>query len=125
VAATILAQLLQRSGIASRLVSYQAIGSSAYGSLDLDGVGLICLSYMNPSSLAHARYAIRRLRRLTHVPILVGIWSPDAAALKSPDVIAATRSDLSATSLQQAIEEIERALSTAANSPGLVAEAGV
>ena len=86
-------------GIGTRVASYQAIGTGAYGTLDLDGVQLICLSYMNPASLAHARYAVRRLRRRTDVPIIVGFWSVDPAEPKAPDLVTATRSDLAATSL--------------------------
>ncbi len=106
VAATILAQLLERSGIDARLVSFQAIGPEAYGSLDLDGIDLICLSYMNPASIAHARYAVRRLRRRTSLPTLVGFWAPDGTEMDPADLAAATRSDLSATSLGQAVSEI-------------------
>ena len=61
---------------------------------------------MNPDSIAHARYAVRRLRRRTRVPIVVGFWSKDPADPKAPDLVTATRSDLSAPSLGEAIEEI-------------------
>ena len=61
---------------------------------------------MNPDSIAHARYAVRRLRRRTGVPIVVGFWSIDVDDPKGPDLVAATRSDLAATSLVGAIKEI-------------------
>ena len=72
----------------------------------MTGVEVVCLSYMNPDSIAHARYAVRRLRRRTSVPIVVGFWSVDPADPKGPDLVTATRSDISATSLGGAIEEI-------------------
>ena len=72
----------------------------------MSGVQVVCLSYMNPDSIAHARYAVRRLRRRTGVPIVVGFWSLDPADPKEPDLVTATRADLSATSLGEAIEEI-------------------
>ena len=106
VAAAILAQLLERCGVGARVASFQAIATGAYASLDMEGVGVICLSYMDPDSIAHARYAVRRLRRRTSVPIVVGFWSVDPADAKAPDLVTATRSDLSATSLGEAIEEI-------------------
>ena len=65
VAAAILAQLLERHGLGTRLVSFKAIATGTYAGLDLDGVQVVCLSYMNPDSLARARYTIRRLRRRT------------------------------------------------------------
>ena len=114
VAAAILAQLLERRGIGTRVSSHQEISTGAYAGLDLDGVKLIYLAYMNPHSIAHARYAVRRLRRRTDVPIGVGFWSLDPAASDSPDLISATRSDLSATSLEEAIEEIVKCAPTLA-----------
>ena len=109
VAAAILAQLLERCGVGARVASFQAIATGTYASLDMEGVRVVCLSYMNPDSIAHARYAVRRLRRRTSVPIVVGFWSVDPADAKAPDLVTATRSDLSATSLGEAIEEIVNA----------------
>ena len=106
VAAAILAQLLERRGVGTRVASFQAIETGTYASLDLDGVQVVCLSYMNADSIAQARYSVRRLRRRTSVPIVVGLWSVDPADPKAPDLVTATRSDLSATSLGEAIEAI-------------------
>ena len=71
---------------------------------------------MNPDSIAHARYAVRRLRRRTNVPIVVGFWSVDPADPKAPDLVTATRSDQSATSLAEAIEEIVKPVPIATSS---------
>ena len=106
VAAAILAQLLERCGIGTRVARYEAITTGAYANLDMTGVEVVCLSFMNPDSIAHARYAVRRLRRRTSVPIVVGFWSVDPADPKGPDLVTAIRSDISATSLGGAIEEI-------------------
>ena len=48
VAAAILAQLLERRGIGTRVASFQAIATGTYASLDLSGIEVVCLSYMNP-----------------------------------------------------------------------------
>ncbi len=114
VAAAILAQLFERRGLGTRVASYQALETGTYSSLDLDGVQVICLSYMNPDSIAHARYAVRRLRRRTNVPIVVGFWCVDPADPGAADLVTATRSDLSATSLVEAIEEIVKLVPAAA-----------
>lgn len=116
VAAAILAQLLERRGLGTRVASFQAIATGTYASLDLEGVQIVCLSYMNPDSIAHARYAARRLRRRTSVPIVVGFWSVDPTDPKAPDLVTATRSDHSATSLAEAIEEIVKLVPVVASS---------
>ena len=76
VAAAILAQLLERCGVGARVASFQAIETGTYGSLDLEGVQVVCLSYMNPaSSLMHAtRFGGSGAGQA--VPIVVGFWSP-------------------------------------------------
>ena len=106
VAAAILAQLLEQCGIGTRVASHEAITTGAYTNLDMAGVQVVCLSYMNPDSIAHARYAVRRLRRRTSGPIAVGFWSLDPDDPKCPDLVTATRSDLSATLLGGMTEEI-------------------
>jgi hypothetical protein len=106
VAAAILAQLLERCGIGSRVASSEAIATATYANLDMGGVQVVCLSYLNADSIAHARYAIRRLRRRTGVPIAVGFWSMDPNDPRCPDLITATRSDMAATSLGASLAEI-------------------
>jgi hypothetical protein len=82
------------------------MASANYASLDLDGVRMICLSYMNADSLAHARYLVRRLRRRTDAPILVGFWSMGKEEADRRDLVKATRADYSAISLGEAITQI-------------------
>ena len=48
------------------------------------------------------------------MPIVAGFWSVDPADPKAPDLVTATRSDLSATSLGEAIEEIVKLAPVAA-----------
>src|SRR3546814_7757123 len=74
---TLFRSLLERCGVGSRLVSFDANAFSTYAGLDLRGARVICLSYMNAGSLAHARYLVRRLRRRTDARILIGFWSLD------------------------------------------------
>lgn len=114
VAAAIVAQLLERRGLSTRVVPFESITTGTYASLDLRGVQVICLSYMNPDSIAHARYTVRRLRRRTNVPIIVGFWSVDPAHPNAPDLVNATRANLSATSLAEAIAEIMELVPVAA-----------
>lgn len=83
VAACMLAQLLQRRGIGVRSLPADAISPEGIASLELDGVELVCLAYLNGSAVAHARQASKRLRRRdSDLRILVGLWNeqnlPDA-----------------------------------------------
>src|SRR3546814_10758535 len=97
--------LLERFGVGSRLVSFDANAFSTYAGLDLRGVRVICLSYMNAGSLAHARYLVRRLRRRTDARILIGFWSLDPEEAAGLDLVKLTRADLPATSLGEAVEK--------------------
>ncbi len=119
-ASAILGQLFERCGVGTRLVSFDANASAAYAGLDLQGVRLICLSYMNAGSFAHARYLVRRLRRRTDARILVGFWSLDPEEAGRLDLVKMTRADVCVTSLGAAIEQILEGVPTA----GRVTEPG-
>jgi hypothetical protein len=58
-----IAHLLARRGVASRVESARALSMSRLSSWNTDGVGLICLCYVETVSSAQIRYAIRRIRR--------------------------------------------------------------
>jgi predicted PurR-regulated permease PerM len=106
VAAAMLGQLLERCGVGVRLVTFDEMAAISFSSINFDGVRMVCLSYMNPESLAHARYLVRRIRRRTGVLILVGVWSMEAEEAERRDLVKTTRADLSATSLGDAIEQV-------------------
>ena len=111
-AAAMLAHLLARRGLEARLVSYQAVGLDAVARLERDGVALICLSYVNPRALQHARRLIRRLRQRFPdggVPVVLGLWNAEPPP-QEPDVLAATGADLLVTSLPEAVGRIRDAL---------------
>lgn len=116
-AAAMLAQMLGRGGIGARTVPFEALDSAHYADLDLDGVQVICLSFMNSESIAHARFLVRRLRRLTDVPILVGFWSMSREEADAKNLIAATRAEMSATSLAEALEQIFAIVQTVETTP--------
>jgi predicted PurR-regulated permease PerM len=109
VAATILAQLVQRHGAGARVTPFEALAAANYGSLDLSGVAMVCVSYLNTDSLAHARYLVRRLRRLTDLPVLVGFWAMDPEDAAARDLVRATRADFVETRLAEAVERIIQA----------------
>jgi hypothetical protein len=83
-AATMLAQLLSKHGIAARVEGADALSNTNIFRLDTKGVALACVSFLDSKSPAHIRYAIRRLRRkLPDAPIILGCWltETDPAAL--------------------------------------------
>jgi len=74
-------------------------------SLNVEGVSMICLCYLeisgNPS---HLRYLLRRLRtRAPGVPVLVGIWPTDETPLNDERLRSAIQADYFATSLREAV----------------------
>jgi predicted PurR-regulated permease PerM len=62
-AGIVLAQLLERCGIGARPEQADALSISRFFSLDMGGIALICLCYLERASDAQIRYAIRRVRR--------------------------------------------------------------
>lgn len=92
-AACMLAQLLERRGIGARLLPADAISPEGIASLDLEGVELVCLVFLNASAVAHARQAAKRIRRRNSAAqILICLWNQqsqvheaDGGAPESPD----------------------------------------
>jgi predicted PurR-regulated permease PerM len=109
-ASIMLAQLLSRSGLEGRTVSHEAAGRSTIRSLDVTGVAMICLCYLEISgSPSHLRYLLRRLRaRMPGVPVLVGIWPTDETALNDDRLRTAIEADYVATSLRDAVMICQR-----------------
>ncbi|WP_200841009.1 AI-2E family transporter [Geminicoccus flavidas] len=76
-ASRILAQLLGKHGLRSRIVGTEAISTANLFRLDPTGVALVCLSYLDPASLIPARTAAKRIRRrIPKAAILLGLWRP-------------------------------------------------
>jgi predicted PurR-regulated permease PerM len=113
--ATMLAQLLQKHGLAARVEGVEAIATTRILHLETSGVLVVCVSYLDASSPAHMRYTIRRLRRrLPHAQILLGCWmagSEDAVSeAAKADRVATTLRD----TLQLCLESARSAASAAA-----------
>lgn len=105
-ASAILSQLFERCGVGVRTVPFNAMTFTNYASLELEGVRLVCLSYMNSDSLAHARYLVRRVRRRTDALILVGFWSVEPEEAAQRDLLKATRADFCVTTLGEALSVV-------------------
>ena len=100
-----LAQLLAKHGLRARVVGQEAVARGAVASLDVTGVAMVCVSYLeasgNPSTL---RYLMRRLRaRAPRAAILVGLWQADGATLADERLRAAIGADHYVTTLRDAV----------------------
>jgi predicted PurR-regulated permease PerM len=116
-AAAMLAQLLEKHGIGARVVPSEAVSVANLLRLDVTGVQMACLSYLEPGgSFTNARYLVRRLRRrLPQAKIVDGFWTLTAQEAEARDALAATRADCVVTSLRQAVEQVVNAAKDAAS----------
>ena len=105
-AGAMLAQLLGKHGLHARVVSRDAVSRGAIASLDMTGVAMVCVSYLEASgSLSTLRYLMRRLRsRAPGAPVLVGLWQADDAVTSDERLRAAVGADHYVISLRDAVE---------------------
>jgi hypothetical protein len=115
-AAAMLAQLLEKHGIGARVIPSEAVSVANLFRLDVTGVQMACLSYLEPGSFNNARYLVRRLRRrLPQAKIVDGFWTLTAQEAQERDALGATRADCVVTSLRQAVEQVVNAAKDAAS----------
>lgn len=125
-AAAMLAQLLRRAGLGAEPLPDAVASRDAIMQLDVTGVTMVCISYLEISgSPAHLRYLLRRLRQRlpSGTPVLVGLWRAEDAALSDAQVQSAIGADGYVGSLHDAVAACLDAASTAAKAqaPGAAA----
>jgi predicted PurR-regulated permease PerM len=115
-AAAILSQLAERRGIGARVLSSADASPANLARVDMEGIHMVCLLYLNENSIAHARYLIRRLqRRAPAIPVLVAFLSlPDGQAAEISALKATNASNIS-TSLAGALGHISAVWDEAEN----------
>lgn len=118
-ASEMLAQLLSKHGLGSRVLPHAAVSRANVGSLEVREVAMICISYLEISgSPAHLRYLIRRLRqKAPEARILVGLWPAEDAILTDEALRAMIGADDYVTSLRQAVQACLDAAHAAAEAP--------
>jgi predicted PurR-regulated permease PerM len=79
-AATMLAHLVRKHGLGSRVVMHEALSRAAINDLEIGPVGAICISYGEATgSPAHLRFLLRRLRqRAPGAVVLLALWTSGA-----------------------------------------------
>jgi hypothetical protein len=105
--AAMLAQLLEKHGIAARVVPSEAVSVANLFRLDVTGVQVACLCYLEPGSFTNPRYLVRRLRRrLPQAKIVAGFWTLTEQEAEERNALLETRTDLVVTSLRQAVKQV-------------------
>ncbi len=104
--AAMLEQLLRKRGVASLHVPHAAVSRDMIGELNLSGVRVIALSYLEPRvAPAHLRQLVRRLRtRAPEAVVIVGLWAAEDAVLADQALRQELGADYCAGSLHQAVD---------------------
>ena len=115
-AAAMLAQLLGKHGLAARAAPYGAASRQSIDSLDVTGVAMVCISYLeNSGSPSGLHYLVRRLRaRLPRAKILVGLWPTDGQDGESDRIRTVVGADVYASNLKEAVDACVKAAHDAA-----------
>ncbi len=107
-ASAMLAQLLGKHGLGSRLVGYGEVSREAIETLDVSGVAMACVSYLDISgSPSHLRYLMQRLRqRLPQgTRSWSGLWPSEDSTLSDKAVQRAIGADYFTSSLAEAVTD--------------------
>lgn len=103
-ASEMLAQLLNKHGLGARVVPHSAVSRREIFNLDMTGVQMVCISYLEISGTpAHLRYLLRRLKQKAKAPTLVGLWPAEDAVLKSESMRATLGANYYVSSLRDAV----------------------
>ena len=110
-ASAMLAQLLGKHGLGARVEAYGAASRQAVGQLDVSGVAMVCISYLEISgSPSGLHYLVRRLRaRLPEAKILVGLWPADGQDVEDDRIRNVVGADVYASNLKDAIDACVKA----------------
>ena len=104
-AAIMLAQLSTAHGLAARVEGAEALSTTNVFRLDVTGVAIVYLVYLDASAPAHMRYSVRRLRRkLPKATIILGCWAKETAPAALESLRESAKADLVAASLGEAVK---------------------
>ncbi len=101
-----LAQLLRKHGLGATVIGYEAVSRDRIRELDLTGVAMVCISYLDISgSPAHLRYLLERLkRRAPDMLVLVGLWPVGEKVLTDAALGRQIGADVYVASLRDGVE---------------------
>ena len=111
VVSTMLAQLLERAGAPARTVPHTDVSRVRLAALDLQGISVIALSYLDMTGVSsHLRFLMRRLRQ--HAPgsaVVLGLW-PAVADDAEPADRETIGADVYVSSLREALDAVMQRL---------------
>jgi predicted PurR-regulated permease PerM len=106
-AALLLVDMLDKYGVAARVVSSDETSATNIRELSCEGVQLTCVSYLEPGTFKNARYQVRRLRkRMPGVPVMALFWGLSGDNTRYLDGIEATECDIVTTGLKETVQHI-------------------
>ena len=74
-AAALLAHVVEKHGIGARVVSASDVSPTHLARLDVSGVQVMCVSYLDPGNYKNARYLVKRLKkRMPQAHPIAGFW---------------------------------------------------
>lgn len=107
-AAALLAHMVEKRGIGARVVSASDASPTHLATLEIDGVQVVCVSYLNPGNYKNARYLVRRLKkRMPQAHPIAGFWGYAETDSHYLDSVEAMEMDDVVSSLGQAVERIQ------------------
>ena len=110
-AAMLLVSLLRSRGHAAYVFPADSPAALGGHRVAMRDAAAICLSLISTSSAARARHIVRRLRRrASRAHIVLGFWGNGAGEVAPDDAKATTAADAVATTLGEALADIERRL---------------
>lgn len=106
-AVSLLATLLERRGIPTRIAPAEAVSATHIQSLDATGVKVVCLCYLTAADQRVARYVVRRLRKqVPQAAIILGLWSEVRSDTEFLDFLQTMLCDRVATNLNDAASQV-------------------
>src|SRR5262249_52401468 len=117
-AALLLVDMLAKYGVTARVVSSDQTSAAQINDLDINGVRLACVSYLEPGTYKNARYQVRGLRkRMPDVPVIALFWGIGADHSRYLDGVEASESDVVTTGLKETIHHVLAFARRAGNNP--------
>jgi hypothetical protein len=96
-----MSHLCRVHGLSAQVKGSEALSTAHIFGLDVNGVALVCLSYLNSANPAHMRYAVRRLRRkVPRAKIMLAVWRGGDQADAD---LASAKADVIVVSLREAV----------------------
>ena len=122
-AAMLLVDMLAKYGVGAQVVTSDQTSAAQIDGLNVEGVCVTCVSYLEPGTYKNARYQVRRLRkRMPEVPVVALFWGISGDHSRYLDGVEATESDVVTTGLKETVQHVLAFARRAANLPKPVRE---